>query len=76
MKREPITLVTIVQVLIACAVAFGLDLDAKQTAALIAVAGVMGNLVARNFTWSQVSVEKVTNTPIEAAEARLRDRTP
>lgn len=71
MKKEPVTLVAVVQVLIALAVAFGLDLNAEQTTAILAAAAVVGALIARNFTWSEASVEKVVGD-INYAKAELK----
>jgi uncharacterized membrane protein YphA (DoxX/SURF4 family) len=65
MNKEPVTLVAIIQVLISAAVAFGLKLTGEQVAALLAVTTVIGALIARQFTWSNASVEKVTNDNVQ-----------
>lgn len=67
MEREPVTVVTLAQVLLALAVSFGLDLTGDQTAAILATVAVIGNLIARNFTWSPASVEYVTGRSNEAS---------
>ncbi len=65
MNKEPISIVTVVQVLISLGISFGLKLSPEQVGAIVAVTAVVGALIARQFTWSADSVEKVTNQPIE-----------
>jgi TRAP-type C4-dicarboxylate transport system permease large subunit len=65
MNKEPVSIVAIVQALIALGVAFGLKLTTEQVGAIVAVVAIIGALVARQFTWSADSVEKVTNQNIE-----------
>lgn len=65
MNKEPVTIVGVVQALLALAISFGLKLTQEQLGAILAVTAVAGLLVARQFTWSNASVEKVTNDNIQ-----------
>jgi hypothetical protein len=47
-RREPALIVGLIEALLVLAVAFGLDLTAEQTAAIVAVATVLGGLVVRS----------------------------
>jgi hypothetical protein len=47
-RREPALIVGLIEALLVLAVAFGLNLTAEQTAAIVAVATVLGGLVVRS----------------------------
>lgn len=56
MKREPATVMAVIQAILALALSFGLDLSTQQIGAIMAVAAAVLGLVTRSQTYSRYDV--------------------
>lgn len=73
-RREPAAWIELIKVMIACGMAFGLNVSAEQLAAIVTTLGVIGTLIVRENVYAPTSqngdrleLVKYEGQPIQSA---------